>query len=270
MPITINGNNVNVVIFNNTQVDAVTVNGNQVFPDGPQPSEFDITLTSADLEIALYYTQSSASAVSIDWGDGSVTETSSDTSVMSMWHTYAAAGDYTISMTCANGETWSPGIADAGDYIPMFGDDPAACTAIRMGDGMRLDIRKAFNANVSLAAVTFNGEVTSIANTEFNACALVSVTIPDSVMSIGNTAFSNNQSMVSADIGSGVTDIGTMAFSNSTNTTLTVRATTPPTLGSTAYGPNLTAIYVPAASVDAYKAANRWSTYASIIQAIPE
>ena len=269
MPITINGNNVNVVIFNNSQVDAVTVNGNQVFPSGAQPSEFDITLTSADLEIALYYTQSSANAVAVDWGDGSQTETSADTSVLGMSHMYVAAGDYTISMTCASGETWSPGIAEAGDYIQMFGDDPAACTAVRMGDGMRLDVPKAFAANSALAAVRFNGEVASISNAAFNGCAFVSLVIPDNVTTIGPSAFSNNQSMVGVDIGGGITNIGNMAFALSTNTTLTIRATVPPTLGLQVFGSSLTAIYVPAASVDAYKTANRWSSKASIIQAIP-
>lgn len=46
MPITINGNNVNVVIFNNSTVDAVTINGNQVFPDGPSYPPY-LTFSSA-------------------------------------------------------------------------------------------------------------------------------------------------------------------------------------------------------------------------------
>ena len=82
---------------------------------------------------------------------------------------------------------------------------------------------------------------------------------------------------------------GATAFSNYTNltlpstfatfgdqdmlnglTTVTSKATTPPSAERNQIGgSSLTAIYVPAASVDTYKAAGGWSTYASIIEAIP-
>ena len=51
-------------------------------------------------------------------------------------------------------------------------------------------------------------------------------------------------------------------------TRITINATTPPTLGSFAIPDNVTNIYVPKGSVDAYKAASGWSSYASIISAI--
>lgn len=54
-----------------------------------------------------------------------------------------------------------------------------------------------------------------------------------------------------------------------TTTTLTCLATTPPTAERNDIGgANLTAIYVPAASVSDYQAASGWSNFASIIQAI--
>ena len=77
--------------------------------------------------------------------------------------------------------------------------------------------------------------------------------------------------MRSVDLPSTLTSIAAQAFrSCSTLNTLYCRATTPPTIAnsnalSTA---NLTNIYVPAASVNAYKTATNWSTYASIISAI--
>lgn len=82
----------------------------------------------------------------------------------------------------------------------------------------------------------------------YNFTYLETVTIPDSVDTIGDGAFENCSSL----------------------TSLTVKATYPPTLGSGVFtntNSNLV-IYVPAESVNDYKAASGWSDYASIIQAI--
>ena len=77
--------------------------------------------------------------------------------------------------------------------------------------------------------------------------------------------------MITAIIGNCVTEIGFSAFQSCYNlTSVTVNASTPPTLGGYAFdATNNCPIYVPAASVDAYKAATIWSNYASRIQAIP-
>jgi hypothetical protein len=68
--------------------------------------------------------------------------------------------------------------------------------------------------------------------------------------------------------------ISDYAFYNCTRVkTITINIATPPYLPSTnAFGnmTALTAIYVPAASVDAYKTAYNWSDIANLIQAIPQ
>ena len=52
---------------------------------------------------------------------------------------------------------------------------------------------------------------------------------------------------------------------------MTIKATTPPTLDSTAFSDSgIQTIYVPAASLDAYKSATNWSAFASKIKAIPQ
>jgi len=57
---------------------------------------------------------------------------------------------------------------------------------------------------------------------------------------------------------------------NAATTTLTSKATTPPSVGENDLGGSgLTAIFVPSSAVDTYKAASGWSNFASIIQAIP-
>ena len=78
--------------------------------------------------------------------------------------------------------------------------------------------------------------------------------------------------MTSVTIPNSVTNIGGGAFENCTGLTSVIcQAITPPTLGQNAwFGLGKTIpIYVPAESVDAYKAATNWSTYADRIQAIP-
>ena len=77
--------------------------------------------------------------------------------------------------------------------------------------------------------------------------------------------------MLSVTIGDRITSIGNDAFENHNKlTSITCLATTPPTLGSSAFNnTNDCPIYVPAESVEAYKAASGWSAYASRIQAIP-
>ena len=98
--------------------------------------------------------------------------------------------------------------------------------------------------------VAISNTVTSIANYAFGWCyGLTSITIPNSVTSIGNNVFFGCSSLAS----------------------VTVEATTPPTLGNGAFSEKASGrkIYVPSASVDTYKAASRWSNYASDIEAIP-
>lgn len=111
--------------------------------------------------------------------------------------------------------------------------------------------------------------VTSVGYRAFRNGKLVDVDL-SSVVTIENLAFYSWDQIDSVLIGENCTTITGRAFSGKRNVfTMTIMATTPPTLSrSDAFG-NVTAIYVPSASVDTYKAADYWSSYASIIQAIP-
>ena len=123
----------------------------------------------------------------------------------------------------------------------------------------------------NLVSVEIGDCVTSIGERAFFICSsLESIDIPDSVTTIGNRAFSNCFSITSVTIGSGITYISDGAFySCSSLSSITIEATTPPTLDAGVFDGSSCPIYVPAESVDAYKARSGWYQYKSRIQAIP-
>lgn len=102
-----------------------------------------------------------------------------------------------------------------------------------------------------------------------NFSRLTAITISDSVTTIDAYAF-DCEYLKTLYIGSSVTSIGNNNwFNTNSNLVVTITALTPPSLGSNIeFTESNTTIYVPQASLNAYKTASGWSTYASIIQPI--
>ena len=183
--------------------------------------------------------------------------------------------------------------------VTTIGEDAFAncsgLTSINIPNSVTTIGEGAFRHCSSLTSVTIPNSVTSIGNNVFRDCSgltsiiipnsvttismgaffycssLTNITIPNSVTTIGEGAFQNT-GFTSITIPNSVTSIGQYAFYNCNSlTSITVEATTPPTLGGNAFIFNASGrkIYVPSASVAAYKAASGWSDYAADIQAIP-
>ena len=98
----------------------------------------------------------------------------------------------------------------------------------------------------------------------FAPAGLIEYTIPDSVTSIGEAAFLGCTSLTSVTIPDSVTSIGKWAFAVcSSLTSVYCKPTTPPAGGSCMFYSNASGreIYVPAASVEAYKSAEYWRDY---------
>lgn len=68
-----------------------------------ESTQMTINLTEPTT-FSFYFEQSISDDTSIDWGDGSTAETLSETGAVCASHSYAAAGEYVIKLTSAEGE----------------------------------------------------------------------------------------------------------------------------------------------------------------------
>ena len=123
--------------------------------------------------------------------------------------------------------------------------------------------------SVTLTNIILPEGITELEDECFHSQKLESITLPQSLTSIGTRALYNNRNLTSVTLPANVKEIAARAFGYCGLTTVTVEAATPPAITETTFQDcDLQHIYVPAEAVDAYKAAANWSTYASIITAI--
>ena len=143
--------------------------------------------------------------VTVDWGDGTATDTLTGTSTSTVrWtpnHEYASAGDYIITLT-VDGSASFYGSTSSNDYAYILRYSSSA------------DARNRCYQN-ALRKVEIGSNITSIGSYAFYNCSsLSSITIPSSVTSIGSYAFGNCSSLSSITIPSSVTSIYTFTFHN--------------------------------------------------------
>jgi hypothetical protein len=132
-----------------------------------------------------------------------------------------------------------------------------------------------FNQAVNLTSLTLPTNITAIGEWALHMCKkLTSLTIPATVKEIEwlGVSWCDELETITFAANSQLTKIDRSGFEhNKKLVSITFTATTPPSLGQNAFYDcnSLANIYVPSASVDAYKAASGWSSYADKIKAIP-
>jgi len=124
----------------------------------------------------------------------------------------------------------------------------------------------AFTHSINLTSVTLPDGLITIGNTAFSFCnCLTEVVIPNSVTSIGDAAFTSCQGLTKVTIGCGVTNIGSIAFLLcNAITTIYNHAVTPQEVDVMTFGgvnADVCKLYVPAESVELYKAAPVWKNF---------
>lgn len=128
----------------------------------------------------------------------------------------------------------------------------------------------------SLENIMSLGNITSLDsisnNGAFMECSLLRQAIlPNTLKIIAHASFAQCASLGYIEMQSNVEEIGSYAFNGiKSGATIICKATTPPLLAEGNYGFDSASIYVPDASVDAYKAATNWAQYASQIKPLSE
>lgn len=169
------------------------------------------------MTVPLYFSQTVSDGVTIDWGDGSETQTLSGTGDVNTTHTYAEIGDYIITLKVNSGTL---GLGHGSSSYSVMGSTGnngiVYCNMlqkIEIGNGVISIDNYAFSDCYSLASVVIPNNVTSIGNFAFYICySLASVVIPNGIGRIGGSAFQNCSSLASVVIPESVTNTGTRTF----------------------------------------------------------
>ena len=221
--------------FDTASVEAIAVNMVPV-------ANFTANVTSGDAPLTVQFTDLSTN-VPTSWAWDFDNDSTVDSIEQNPSHTYDAAGTYDVNLTASNAAgsdsevkaayivvnesaspvtdftyTISEGAVTITGYVGPGGNVVIPGTI----DGMPVTIiaNNAFKDKTTIVSVTIPDSVTSLGDYAFSGCAgLTSVTIGNGVTSIGGRAFRSCTALTSISIGNGVTSIGTYAFQSCTGLT---------------------------------------------------
>lgn len=237
----------------------------------PGASEFTINILTLNDSgnVTLRYVPTSSTV--IDWGNGSrslVAKPSMANTAVSITYPYGQTGEFTIKISGG----FAPGENGSNKF---FKSTDARLTAVRLGDGVTRIRGEAFSFSSQetyLTTVELGG-ITSMYNesgNEFVRSGVKSVVIPDTVVGTVYESFYSCAYLEEIIIGCNVSALTDAFRGCSSLKKIICLANTPPALSANEFTgvPSTCDIYVPELSVNAYKAASRWSTRSSRIKAL--
>ena len=180
--------------------------------------------------VHLKFNQSADNGVTVNWGDGSAAETAEAAGNVEMTHTYAAEGDYIITMAVADECSVRLGtntqanttLTNVGGSANCFfrqgvrngsvtGRD--ALLALEIGAGVTDIGSGAFNFSTNLRTITIPQEVAHIRSLSFVGCIMLdAVVVPAGITEIGEIAFGWCQHAKAICLPGGLTTLKTGAF----------------------------------------------------------
>lgn len=153
------------------------------------------------MDVPLYFQQTIANGVTIDWGDGSATETLSGTGQVNTTHRYASIGDYMISLDVAEGCKLVLGHS-ANGYCVMgstSNNGKVYCNMLQkveIGDKISTISGYAFSYCSSLRTIILSKNVNDIALNFMSNCeSIIFINIPSQVVFFHSGQFYNCRSL---------------------------------------------------------------------------
>lgn len=241
-------------------------------------------------QVPLYFQQTVANGVVIDWGDGTNAETLPGTGRVNTIHTYAKGGEYVISLEplerCELSFEQESGFCTFGAVTFDTRDSvvyPKMLNKVVIGKNVSSVGYKAFEYCKSLSEAIISDDVKRIGYSSFSGCTRLSkITLPNNLEVIGGYTFSNCTFLASVVIPEKVVRIADESglsggtFSGCVNAKeFHFLPVNPPALQGGFVDefkkiPEDCIFYVPKGSVDAYKTATNWTVFADRIQEEPE
>lgn len=237
------------------------------------------------LNMALRWTQTASNGVEVDWGDGTAPTTYSGTGAANRFHQYVQGGKYEIKISVLNGAIKFDDSSDARYWNSIYGYPDGIgnywcniITGIYCPFEITTIADSFFRSMSALRFLAFpNARLTQINQHLIrNASNLRTVDLGEkqgTITTISQYAFYGTRGRVSITVPESVTSIEQYAFgANYAVLEYHFKRTTPPTLANTNvfYSiPSDCIIYVPQGSLNAYKTATNWSSYASKMQEEP-
>lgn len=168
--------------------------------------------------------------VIIDWGDGTPTDTASNTTLTNktiIGHEYSSAGDYVISITPTEGSTLAFPSGNSRSYLlEDLGSYPTSTSYSYLAYIQKIEIGSNFEISdsfsyvlsnlISLETITipsFAGKSAKFGNSFFASCYnLNAVVIPKGITTLPNNIFENCFALKIASIPQGLTTVGANVF----------------------------------------------------------